>query len=686
MEGPNQVPKESLGPIERRTVGEPTEDFHSQNKGAAVQLGIAFLVLGVLSASFFIYILKSQRTPSQPSAPPKIGFEKFTSEEEFSAYLETAAENFDALFGQTRLSLPSSDLGREEMDLSAPIGPVTGAGKTTAPERVSETTVQVKGIDEPDIVKTDGQEIYFSSGNFRIFDSPAVDLPTMDKRGLSLPQGETKVIKAFPPADLAQEAKIERNGNLLLYKDILIVFGENNQIYGYDVSDPESPVEEWKVDLENNNFLVDARLYQGKVYFIIQTRLNPRRPCPIVPLSLGGKEISIQCTDIYRPTVNIPVDVTYTAFILDPQTGEVEKTVSFVGSSGSSILYMSKNALYATYTYSGNMIDFFYDFFLEEGQDLVPDTLIGKLKTLRGYDLSSQAKMIEFQTVFEQHLVSLDDDERLRIENEFANRMENYIQKRQRGLEKTGLVKLSLDDFKILATGNIPGRPLNQFSLDEYQNHLRVATTVGGESWGATESANDVYVLDNKLRQVGSVLDLGLDEKIYSARFIEDKGYLVTFKEIDPFFVIDLSNPKQPAVTGELKIPGYSSYLHPITKDKILGVGKEGRQVKASLFDVASPDNPTEASKYLLDESWSDILNTHHAFLLDQEHGIFFLPGSKGGYVFSYQNDQLKLIKAVASAGVRRAIYINDYLYLVGDRELIVLNENDWEQVNKLEF
>ncbi|MFQ6050053.1 MAG: beta-propeller domain-containing protein, partial [Candidatus Paceibacterales bacterium] len=230
-------------------------------------------------------------------------------------------------------------------------------------------------------------------------------------------------------------------------------------------------------------------------------------------------------------------------------------------------------------------------------------------------------------------------------------------------------------------------------SWDEYTNYLRVAITVGEGMFGwrlgiggRRESANDVYILDNDLKITGALQNLGLEERIYSARFIEDKGYLVTFRQIDPFFVLDLSDPKNPQLKGELKIPGYSSYLHPITKDKILGVGKEGSKVKISLFDVESPENPTEVSKYTLDEYWSDILNTHHAFLLDKKHQIFFLPGGKGGYVFSYQDNQLKLIKAVSNIRARRAIYLNDYLYIIGDDKLVVLNEVDWERVNEVEF
>ena len=123
---------------------------------------------------------------------------------------------------------------------------------------------------------------------------------------------------------------------------------------------------------------------------------------------------------------------------------------------------------------------------------------------------------------------------------------------------------------------------------------------------------------------------MGLTERVYSARFIQDKGYVVTFRQTDPFYVLDLSDPASPKLAGELKIPGYSSYLHPITKDKIIGIGKEGQNVKVSLFDASDPANPQEVSKYTLSEYWSDILNTHHAFLMDEKHGVFFLPGLFG--------------------------------------------------------
>jgi uncharacterized secreted protein with C-terminal beta-propeller domain len=176
---------------------------------------------------------------------------------------------------------------------------------------------------------------------------------------------------------------------------------------------------------------------------------------------------------------------------------------------------------------------------------------------------------------------------------------------------------------------------------------------------------------------------MGVNERIYSTRFLGDKGYVVTFRRIDPFHVLDLSDPANPSLEGELKLPGFSSYLHTLGNDTVLGVGEEDGEVKAVLFDVADPTNPTVKDSYILDESWSAIRNTHHAFLHDERHDVFFLPASQGGYVFSY-DDGLSLEKAVSMKDVERAVYINDYLYVLGLEEITVLDEETWDRVASL--
>lgn len=613
-------------------------------------------------------------------APDFEGFKKFVSEKEFKEYAERNKDEqyYGSVWGRGGIMVEQMI----DVTMEAP----TAMSKDTAESggtagRVSDTNVQVVGIDEPDIVKTNGKEIYFSGTQNYYWRGFAEIMP----RGR---QGQTRIIEAFPPADLAQIAEIEKAGNLLLSGDILAVFSDN-KIIGYDISNPKEPSEEWEVKLENNNYVVVSRLYNNKIYLITRQSIQRSKPCPIMPLSVNGKMIEVKCVDVYHPVVDSPVDSTYTVLALDIKSGKVKDKVSFVGKSSSSITYMSENALYMTYSLPGDFVKFFYNFLTEEAGDLVDDVTSEKIRKLVGYDISDNSKLNELEIILDNFYNSLSNDERLRVQNEFNNKLQDYYKEHSRELEKTGIVKISTDNLEVVSTGEVPGSPLNQFSLDEYEGNLRIAVTIG-QQWSRFgrlgESVSDVYVLDGKLEIKGEAKGMGEGERIYSVRFLQDKGYVVTFKQIDPFYVLDLSDPNNPEIKGELKIPGYSSYLHPITKDKILGIGKEGSNVKVSLFDVSDPENPKEAAKYVLEEYWSDILNTHHAFLLDSRHEIFFMPGQKGGYIFSYSNDKLSLKKAVSDISARRAIYLDDYLYIIGDNEIVVLNEIDWQEVNSLDL
>jgi inhibitor of cysteine peptidase len=489
---------------------------------------------------------------------------------------------------------------------------------------------------------------------------------------------QTKIIAALPPSEIKDVGNISMNGNLLVSDKILMVFSYN-EIAGYDVSTPSAPAEKWRMDI--NGSVVGSRLMGGKLYLITQNYVDQYNPCPIIPVARNGVAVEIACPMIYHPVGYVSADSTYSTMIINPATGSVEKAVSFVGSAYSSVVYMSDNAIYVTYPYAEDYFKTYSDFLSEKMGDLLPSSVLDRLAKLSTYDISDQAKLTEMTVILGNYQSTLSPDDRLKFENEMNNRMADFMDEHKRELQGTGIVKVGLD-MTVASTGLVPGTPLNQFALDEYNGYLRIATTIGG--WSNT--TNDVYVLDGGLKVVGSLQDIDQGERIYSARFVQDKGYLVTFKQTDPFFVLDLSDPSNPQVKGELKIPGYSSYLHPISADRILGIGMENSNVKLSLFDVSSPGNPTEVSHYLLNEYWSEAMSNHHAFLQDSGHKIFFIPGGNGGYIFSYENDNLTLKKAVSGINSERALYIGDYLYIVGSNKIVVLDENSWEQIGSLEF
>ncbi|PIY68976.1 hypothetical protein COY90_03070 [Candidatus Roizmanbacteria bacterium CG_4_10_14_0_8_um_filter_39_9] len=671
---------------------------------------LTLLACLIIAATLIIKFWPPKTAPTPPGSniseiTPRFNtFKTFATDQEFIDYMASSARGSVNYSGRAVM-----------MDTKAPGMPlpVTGGGAAeSSVDRVSETNTQVFGIDEPDIVKTDGTTIYYSRPYINdypvkriqpIMEKPLapellmqrVDPGLMPERNPEIiSRGGISIFNTSPPGTISSKKTMNMSGDMLLSNNTLVVFNESNYakrtVTGFDISNPQSPQTSWKIPLKENVTRVAARLLNDKLYLVTKTYPQSGHPCPIPMLDISGSRGFIPCREIHRPPMQVSADSVYTAYKINVDDGGIEDSVSFVGSSNKETVYMSKDALYTGYYYSGDMVKIMYGFVLEN-KDMFPATVSQKLAKLKDYDISEGSKLSELSMILSSYTSTFDEDKRVEFESNMQNRMKKFMKLHARELEKTGIVKINLDSFSVAATGDVPGKTLNQFALDEYRGNLRIATTVGQNSWFGqfgqlTQSFSDVYVLNGSLKQLGSVLDLGKTERIYSVRFIADQGYVVTFRQTDPLYVIDLSNGSDPKVTGELKIPGYSAYLHPLTETVLLGVGKEGQNVKLSLFDVSDPENPTELDSYILDEYWSEALDNHHAFLADDKHKAFFIPGSKGGYVFSYEGNQIAMKKAVSDEQVQRALYINNYLYVIGNSRIVVLNENNWTVVKELDL
>ena len=191
-----------------------------------------------------------------------------------------------------------------------------------------------------------------------------------------------------------------------------------------------------------------------------------------------------------------------------------------------------------------------------------------------------------------------------------------------------------------VASGAVDGSLLNQYSLSEFDGHLRVATTTSTVTpTTATQSPTQsgITVLarkDNTLVQVGRVDGLGAGEQIHAVRFLGDTAYVVTFRQTDPLYTVDLSDPAAPKVTGELKIPGYSAYLHPAGDGRLIGVGQDANETggvlgaQVSLFDTSNPAGATRLAQYFVPNGWSEVEADPHAFLYWAEKGLVVLPMS----------------------------------------------------------
>lgn len=264
------------------------------------------------------------------------------------------------------------------------------------------------------------------------------------------------------------------------------------------------------------------------------------------------------------------------------------------------------------------------------------------------------------------------------------------------------------------ASGAVSGYMLSQWSMSEHNGYLRVASTDTPEWWDGPDTESMVTVLDtqgDELRSVGLVDGLGRGERIYSVRFVGDKGYVVTFRQVDPLYVIDLSDPTRPAVRGELKIPGYSAYLHPIGSGALLGVGQDAdldgrvQGLQASLFDVSDPDEPARIDRFTMAGGHSEVEWDHHAFMHDPTSGLTVFPferwsdrdgGAKptGALVLTVNENGIRQAGEISHGKqgfdwwmpIRRSLMIDGRLVTISDAGIMVTDPRSLETLDWVAF
>jgi uncharacterized secreted protein with C-terminal beta-propeller domain len=414
----------------------------------------------------------------------------------------------------------------------------------------SGTNIQVAGVDEPDIVKTDGYFLYVLTGE------------------------DVVILRAYPAAQAEVISRIEvgKGASEIFVKDNrLVVFQRQNwdeHVKVYNIANRADPKLIQEVSFDKS-YYVDSRLIEDHVYVVMTRRVHIAQE--------GGVQL---------PKIS--------------NNGEAVEVQPY------QICHFDEPAPY-------------YEFALVVSIDLVD-------------------KEVRYKTYM------IDDTSDM-----YVSRTNIYIAGKDYGdifinwawfswIESTNIHKISISDGRInyVASGNVSGWVLNQFSMDEYKGYFRVATTSGSTfGWGGSQ--NNVYVLGANMETIGSLEDLAEGETIHSARFMARRCYLVTFKKIDPFFVIDLSDPTSPTVLGELKIPGYSDYLHPYDMNHIIGLGKDAidmgdfawfQGVKLSMFDVTDVSNPKEISTFVIGDrgTGSEALSNHKAFMFDREKNLLIIP------------------------------------------------------------
>ena len=265
----------------------------------------------------------------------------------------------------------------------------------------------------------------------------------------------------------------------------------------------------------------------------------------------------------------------------------------------------------------------------------------------------------------------------------------NYKDNNPEIREKTVINSFSLDGTSIAfkAIGEVTGRIINQYSLDQYEGKLRIATTCFNNR--TNKNVSSLYVLDKNLDTIGKLEDIANNEQIKSVRYMGKQAYIVTFRNTDPLFAIDLSDPKNPTVKGELKIPGYSAYLHPIGDNLLIGIGYEGdsqnadfNSVKVSLFDISDPTNLKELDKLVYLKTSTSVRENPKELIYKADEGILGMPMNtydENGvdrlfYIIQVKDNKLTLKhKLIHLSGHYKGInhfrgtYIGDSFFTVSD-------------------
>lgn len=499
-----------------------------------------------------------------------------------------------------------------------------GTGAEEAPEvTFTDTNLQEAGVDEPDVIKTNGEYTFVAT-------SEGID-----------------IFKTSPASEFRKVTTLEASGSsrrLFLHNNRLVVLSQDYEGESYssfariiviDIANPEEPValEERTID----GIVGEGRIVDGTLHVVVNGAM--RQPATDYP------EIDWELWD----------DSCDEGAKGEAARNEIEKKIESVKASNREKILASMVA------------------------DWLPR--VGDGQTSRTVDCSAVARdsssSLSLVGLFSLSLDTEQSREQVTFVkgwayDVYASTESVYLTSTEWSTGETEEETTLLHRFQIgsspnlhdyVASGSVPGSIVNSFALGEYDGHLRIATTSGW--WD--DAANALFVLDSSkadLPVVGKIEGLAKGESIYAVRFVGKRGYVVTFKKVDPLFVINLSDPANPVLQGELEMPGFSTYLHPLGDDHLIGLGRDAEDMgefawfqglKLALFDV-SGDNPTIVDELLIGSRGSDseALGDHHAFTFDAASGILALPlslyeGASGGSdygEFAYSGVHLYKISA----------------------------------------
>nr|WP_296906453.1 beta-propeller domain-containing protein [uncultured Marvinbryantia sp.] len=552
------------------------------------------------------------------------GIAPVESEEVLYKRLREYQSTGNASYAKMDIAYATQEMAVED---SVAMNSIASAADTGAGADFSQTNLRELGVDEGDIVKTDGKYIYIMKRNSSV-------------KIISANGEQMELIQTIEPESLDESVRdMYISGNILnlvtsgtkssMKEDASDVYYTEYYDYAkvvtYDISNPENPILTGSVEQEG--YYHSSRKVGDYVYLFTQFQPvigDTQEDSGIMPLVDGAR---MEAADIY-----VPEELRSTSYLV---IGSVnvnqpsEMTAHKAVVSGAEQFYVSGQSIYIC---------------CQEWREGTGDV--------------------------------------------------------------TKIMKFSYENGNIRGIGvaELQGYLNDTFSLDEYDNYLRVVAT----DWNSGDEINALYIYNAQMELVGKIADIAPGETIRSARFFGDTGYFVTFKQTDPLFSVDLSDPENPQIIGALKVTGFSSYLHFYGEDRLLGIGYEADEdtgattgIKLSMFDISDPSNVTEISRYVIKgASYCAGLDNYKAILVNPEKNLLGFVCDDNYLVFSYDEEKgfENLLTYNLSQGERqqsywyayddvRGLYINDSFYLAASDIIRAFDITEsFEQKAKLEF
>lgn len=623
-------------------------------------------VYPIASLAFMCAIIMAIVLPNKSIAP----INEVTAEQTKISQELPKVENFKNLYAM----LKTRTTNRYTIDDMLSVDSTTNANSKneTATNEVandySKTNTQVQGVDEADIVKTDGTHIYYLANE-------KLTIINTENASQMKEMSTIEFDETFTPEEL------------FFNNDKIIVIGTR---FEYDEREKRIGIDD---DYLYPNYM--DKTYTSAQIYNVKDKINPTLE----------------------------------------RTVEVEGDYLTARMIGSNVYIASNKYMYYAYicnTYKSTELN---------EDDFKPHYL--------DTATSNETKSINFDCIY--YIPEFEDTNYLNIvafnitnnqeanvesylgagEEIYASKENLYVTKTKYDYERKNKTSITTEIYKFnlnnanctfAKAGDVPGSVLNQFSMDECNGYFRIATT-DSTSWNSESNTNNLYVLNENLETIGKIEGLAKGERIYSVRFMGNRAYMVTFVETDPLFVIDLSNPTTPTVLGELKIPGYSKYLHPYDETHLIGIGEDTEVVnygygdrvvtngmKMAMFDVTDPNNPKELYNVKIGEkgTYSELLYNHKALLFSKEKNIIAFPISitendykvtfQGAIVYGVSLEKGFELKTKISNSatdydryysrnrVERIIYIKDTLFTLSNGLIKAVDLNTFETKGSIEL